>query len=236
MKRIWIAMMAALVLAVFANVAQAVTSNLILGWDTTPSYLGEGGPFRASNIVNGPANLVVDGTGFTTFCIEENEYFFPGQSYNFFVADYAFMGGKGGQTSPNQDPLDEKSAYLYWRFRTDPGFATTTEQVQALQVAFWYIEDEITGFPTDNPGTLAVFDVALATAEVGKGWTNDGRVRVLNLYKGDDANTTSKDYNAGHYQAQSQLGLFSVPEPGTLLLLGSGFLPMGLVLRKRFGK
>ena len=226
MKRIWFAMMAVLALAVFASGAQAApTLKLDYAPPGSSTSYNNGGPFEVSNIVGGPANLV--GTSFLTFCVEENEYFSPGSSYPFSVADYAFKGGISGQQSLNQDPLSNQSAWLYWEFRNG-SIANTLPNEQALQAAIWFLEGEQ---GSAGIGSQYVLNAQLA---VFQGWKNDGSVdgkivEVLNLYTGTDPNNPDN-------QAQSQLGLFSVPEPGTLLLLGSGFLAMGFGLRKRFGK
>ena len=51
--------------------------------------------------------------------------------------------------------------------------------------------------------------ITLAESNVNAGWVNDG-VRVINLFTRDGQ------------KAQDQLTLSEVPEPGTLLLVGSG--------------
>jgi hypothetical protein len=83
-----------------------------------------------------------------------------------------------------------------------------------IQSAIWALEDDWTiaeGMSLFGPSVIGDPEslIALAEAAVDAGWTNDG-VRVLNLFTLDGQ------------KAQDQLTLSEIPEPGTLLLVGSG--------------
>lgn len=166
----------------------------------------------------------VDGTySFTSFCIETNEYInFSSEFKVDSISTAAYNGGSGGGTP---DPLDPKTAYLYYMFATnqlsgyDYGIpAQRIQDANSLQLAIWYLEGEITSL-TDAQA-LAWIDEAAAAIASGN-WSGLGNVRVLNI-----------SYANPGTLAQSQLVL--VPEPSTLLLLGAGLLGLGLLGRKKF--
>jgi hypothetical protein len=187
----------------------------ILRLDTTAYSSGSGGEFQATPIsgnaglVNLPADLSSD--SFQTFCVEHNELFRPGNTYSFVINTGAVQGGVGGQTSPGFDPLDERTAYLYYNFRygTLAGYDYTPSGRQAsaaaLQQAIWFIEGE--------GGTNNAF-VALAEAAIANSlWSGIGDVRVLNLSNGEFPN------------AQDQLTI--IPTPGAIALGSLGLIAAG---------
>ena len=80
--------------------------------------------------------------------------------------------------------------------------------VRAMQEAIWFLEGEI------SAASAAALDlITLAHNDMlSIGWTDAalGNVRVANLYRGPNFETSAQDM------------LVLVPEPGTLLLLGIG--------------
>ena len=196
----------------------------ISGVDAVPISVGD-----LINFSNGPGNTAggefiissVNGTfdPFTSFCIETNEYInFSSEFKVDSISTAAYNGGSGGGTP---DPLDPRTAYLYYMFATnqlsgyDYGDATLRiADANSLQLAIWYLEGEITTL-TDAQALAWIAEAEAA------GWTDLGNVRVLNI-----------SYANPGTLAQSQLVL--VPEPSTLLLLGAGLLGVGVLGRKKF--
>ena len=156
---------------------------------------------------------------FNTFCVETTEFFNYGQPLTVAgISDRAYYGGIG----PAGDPLNPQTAYLYTQFRNgsltrlnDSSYSSNPDDsANALQAAIWYFEE---GGELPAEETLARKWVDEANAAR---WTGIGNVRVLNLE------------NASGGRAQDQLVL--VPEPTTLLLIGSGLIGFGLLRRRKF--
>ena len=199
-----------------------------------------GGAFILTNW--GPTGAASQGS-FESFCLEKNEYMnYGGLAYNVgpifkvdSISTEAKRGGLGGNqgTAPNTfDPLDAKTAFLYTNYIETPSAlgavagwnaASVIARGTAMQQAIWTIEQELTS--TSN--TLANSLIAFAAVS---GWTDTGRVKVLNLSWWDNAGDTR--FPVGTY-AQDQLYLAPVPEPETYAMLLAGFGLIGFVAKRR---
>lgn len=193
----------------------AAASAGVVKLETTAYSFNPGGEFKVTPIsgdaglVGLPADLSAD--TFETFCLEASEQYRPGNNYNFTINVGAVQGGQSGQTVPGFDPLDARTAYLYFNFRmgTLSGFdysaAGRAASAEALQKAIWYIEGET--------GVNNAF-VALADAAVSGGqWVGIGNVRVLNLSDSEFPN------------AQDQLTIIrDIPTPGAGVLALVGLI------------
>lgn len=187
-----------------------------------------------SNSSYAAASVLSAGT-FETFCLEFQEHFSPGATYNYSLNNIAYSG----DVASGGDPISVGTAWLYSRFATGTlaangynyslGSGRVVSNTQ-LQLAFWYLEDEtqfISGYgaydPTTNAFLVAAFAAAggqaAAKANAAAGLYG---VQVLNLTSG----TTSITQN------QSQL-YYHVPEHGlTLAMFGSVIIGLAC-LRKR---
>jgi hypothetical protein len=204
-----------------------ITINRIGGY-----YSGNGGEFNLvpsddlSWLLNNyAANTIIEG-GFESFCVERNEYVGPlPASYNATINDRAVNGGVSGIVPAGGDPVSLGTAWLYNQFRRGElaGYdyigAGRSASASALQNTIWWLEGEVATDPGNIFSNAVIAE--FGTADVAM-LDNNGRyaVAVLNL----------TDNNDGLHQDQ----LVAVPEPGTLFLLGSGLVVLGVLSRRRF--
>jgi hypothetical protein len=182
---------------------------------------------KAGGTLNGHFQAQSGSTFWLTFCVERNEKILTRTEY-----EVHSIGGaiKGGIAGGNPDEVSDQTAWLYIQFLSGNlgslGFVDgDDDSLDALQAVIWYLEQEVMMLSSVVSGdalSLAEQLLIAANSQVGAGWTNGGRVAVLNPIDLQDTEDPHR-----------QSILIKVSEPGTLALLGTGLLGLAGALGLR---
>lgn len=216
--------------AILAAASSASAIQIKMG-NTNGSPVGH---FRAdpsgafeSVIDNYAMGKSTDGTWFGTFCIEKDEFFNPGATYDVALNDGAISGGIGGATN-GKDIISEGTGWLYEQYAIGYFFGSSYTP-HNLQNAIWYLEDELNW---GDLGTNAHDLVTLAATSLGFATNDPNWAAVKSDYTGQNVKVMNLTSNNGQSQHQDQLVYMPVPDTGSTLAL-LGFATTGLIAFRR---
>lgn len=217
-----------LLTAFFTWTPTAVADTVTFVGGYGPYQTGRGGEFTlspggfsVSGYATGMTGGIVQAGTFQSFCLEMTEYISANTTYDVVFSNRAINGGVG----TSGDLISIGTAYLYSQFArgilteydyTNPGRSGAADSSAALlQNAIWWLEGE--------GGSENAFTALVATMFTDPTADANGAygVGVLNLYTLAGA------------RAQDQLVLVAVPEPASILGLGTFLLLIGTRLRRK---
>lgn len=198
-----------------------ITIDRIAGY-----YAGNGGEFNIKIVSGSIPNLAYDAKavvngGFESFCLETTEYISPPETVTSVISGGAVNGGASGGTP---DPISLGTAFLYSQFASgvlagyDYTAAGRVASADLLQKAIWCLEGE------GNCGTNKFLTLAYGQfgGQAGAAANSNGAYGV---------NALNNSSIPGGANRQDML-VYGTPEPGTILLLGSGLLAFPMIRRK----
>lgn len=173
---------------------------------------------------------------FQSLCVERDETISFGSTF-YNVAGISTAAINGGVNVPGagSDALDVRTAWLFTNFIETPtalnsvgtwASASAEDRGTAMQLAIWLIEEEITTvthFGASVNTAASNLASSLITAAGASGWTDTGRVFVLNM----------ATLSGG--AAQDQLYISPVPEPESYAMLAMGLGLLGWVCHRKSG-
>ena len=186
------------------------------------------------NIVLGNyASMTKSTRGFWTMCVETNEYFTSGNTYDAGITGTIAVGGGVGGVVNGGDPISVGTAYLYEQFALgnlnsllmSQGLGTFNYDIAGgarVQNTIWALEDEI---------SMSYADSNLLSLLGGAGLGSN----IKADYAGSDVKVMNLTITGTANRAQDQLVLWQVPDGGsTIALLGMAFLAIAAFRRRLF--
>ncbi len=172
------------------------------------------------------------GTGqvYSTFCLESGEYFTPGATYTVAsVGDIVYGGGtvrddngNYAYAGPEGDPVSDDTKFIFAAFMSDVFGAINPYFIQRT---IWWLEGE-------TNGSDSYYDYLMTTAMDSAFDASGWNIQAVNLsLNGEDSQSQLVGEFVGGGTPPAP-----VPEPATMLLLGTGLIGLAGIGRKKIKK
>lgn len=183
-------------------------------------------PSVAAKVVSGSGgvftikNTTINKT-ISTFCVELDEWVASPAKVWDGANDEVYKGGRNTDTG---DVLSGSTKWLFSEYLK--GNITGNDNLRALQLAIWYLEDEYfdvastpSNFKNYYGGTLGDKAYNYILAAINHSNYKNENILALDIYL--PTNNQRQSY------------IYAVPEPGMLILLGIGMTAVGVAARRR---
>ena len=159
---------------------------------------------------------------YDTFCIQDNVYIYPNQWYP--VAALSTSVGPYNPDKPGEGPLNGAVDYLFYQYKSGVynTIMTSLETEADFQEVLWSLQGSGPKYANDNPSPSITYlwDTDLLTYNITDTMHHSWGTQVINIVDGN------------FYDIQNQL-YNQVPEPSTVILMGTGLACLVGLRRRR---
>jgi hypothetical protein len=205
---------AGLLLSVQAMATPLIVSGFEYPNSPTTAHIRNTSPGANSNVYAGGFLTDAGGNSFTSWCVDIFQHTYFGQTVN----DYSLVSGTAALGAARSDALGRLATAAY-------GSVTNAASSGAFQLAIWEIVNESAGNPYNlSAGNFRADSVSNGSLTLAQSWLNN--LGGVNHY-------AVSVWHSGSRQDLAVFDRVSVPEAGSLAMLGIGLLAAGVARRRQ---